>query len=146
MFERSTPKATRPGRARRGFTMIELMIAMSILLIAVLSAFGSQLTSAGLMRTSRETNTALADLQGCMERILLEAADDLPLPGGGYEPGQPVAAYTDAHLSNETIVPTYPGYVPGGPVPDPLPIVLTCSWNDYQGRERTLTLSSLKAK
>jgi type II secretory pathway pseudopilin PulG len=136
----------RPRRSRRGLTLIEIVIAFGVLLIAVMSALSSQITSMRLMTQSRETAVAMSDLQGCMERLLLVRADQIPIAGSDFEIDQPVDAYTDLHLTNEQIVPTYPGYVLGGTVPDPLPIVLTLTWNDPQGHARRLELSSMKTR
>jgi type II secretory pathway pseudopilin PulG len=127
-------------------TLVELMIAFGVLLIAVMSALSSQLTSKSLMDASRETSAAMSDLQGCMERALLLRADLIPIEGSEFEVDQPVDAYTGLHLTSERIVPTYPGYVLGGAIPDPLPIVLTLTWDDPQGRSRRLVLSSMKTR
>jgi type II secretory pathway pseudopilin PulG len=127
-------------------TLVEVVIAFAVLMIAVMSALSSQLTSMQLMDSSRETNAAMSDLQGCMERLLLVRLDEIPVAGSDYEAGQNVDAYTNLHLSNETIVPTYPGYVAGGAIPDPLPIVLTLNWSDPRGHQRRLTLSSMKTR
>lgn len=135
-----------PRNRKRGFTLMELMIAITILLVAVLSTFVSQLSSHNLIRTSRETNSAIADLQAAMERVLLRPADQIPLAGAAnYPPGQPIAMFDGLHLSGETIVPSYPGFA-GGAVPDPLPIVLTLAWNDFKGRPRTMRLASMKTR
>ncbi|MCY2961110.1 MAG: prepilin-type N-terminal cleavage/methylation domain-containing protein [Planctomycetota bacterium] len=131
---------------RAGFTLIELMIAITVLLVAVLCTFTSQLKSRDLLQTSRETTIAMAELQEAMERILLRPVDTIPIASSAYADGRPIAAYTDRNLSNEQIVPDYPGYTAGGPVPDPLPIVLTITWNDPRGRPRTKTLCSMKTR
>lgn len=123
------------------------MVAIGVLLVAIMSAFSSQLTSLELMRTSRETQAALADLQAAMESILTLPVDGIPQEDDPYPPGQSIAAFEDLHLTDERIVPSYPGYPGGAAVPpDPLTIVLRMNWTDYGGRPRTLTLSSMKAK
>jgi len=66
--------------------------------------------------------------------------------GSEFENGQPIAKYTNKSLTNETIVATYPGYAGGAPVPDPLQIVLTITWNDFVGRPRTITIATMKTK
>jgi len=129
--------------------MGELMVAIGVLLVAVLTAFGSQLTSMNLMSTSRETAVAMADLQACMESILTMQTDQIPLDGSLYEQGEVIAGYDS--LQEEEIVADYPGFPPGGSadpadVPDPLLIVLTVTWQDHQRRERTLTLRSVKTQ
>ena len=123
--------------------MIEILIAMAVLMVAVVSAFSSQLTSMNLMDTSRDTNTAMGDLQACMERVLSEPIGNIP--EGLYPPDQPIAEFTNLHLDNETVVPTYPGFVAGSD-PELLTIVLTLNWQDSQGHQRTEVLRSMKAR
>lgn len=136
----------RAGRTRQGFTLVEMMIAITVLAVAVLSTFITQISSHNLMRTSRETNVAMADAEAAMDRLLLLPVDEIPIAGSPFAAGQPVAAFTNLHLDNETIVPTYPGYAGVGAIPDPLQIVLTVTWNDYAGRQRIIRLSSMKTR
>ncbi len=133
------------GSGKSGFTIIELMIAITVLLVAVLSTFTSQIKARDLMETSRETSIASADLQAVMERILVLPVDRIPVAASLYADGQPVAAYTNRNLRNELIVADYPGYA-GAAIPDPLPIVLTLTWTDRLGRPRTMQLRSMKVR
>jgi prepilin-type N-terminal cleavage/methylation domain-containing protein len=138
--------ARHASRRTGGFTLLELMIAVSVILVAVVSTFAAQISSHNLILTSRETNTAVADLQAAMERVLLRPADQIPLAGAAnFPPGTPIAAFNDLHLANQRVVPTYPDFA-GGAVPDPLEIVLTMSWNDHKGRPRTMRLASVKTR
>ena len=134
------------GGARSGFTLIELMIAIIVLLVAVMATFTSQLKARDLLQTSRETNVAMSDLQSAMERILLRPVDEIPIAGSLYEDDTAIAAFDSLHLPNEQILVDYPGYALGGPVPDPLPIVLRLNWTDPRGRPRFLILRSLKTR
>lgn len=136
----------RPGEgARAGFSLLEILIAILVLIVAVTAAFATQLGSLNLLNTARETNTAMADLENAMERALAFATDQIPVPGSQFQAGQPIAAFQGLHLDNESIVATYPGYA-GGTVPDPLEIVLTITWNDWVGRPRTLRLVTMKVR
>lgn len=122
------------------------MVAIGVLMVATLSAFASQVASFSLMNSSRETVAGAADLQACMEQVLLMQHDEIPVPGSPFEDGLEVAVYSGLNLQDERIVPSYPGYLAGQPVPDPLPIVLRLDWNDDKGRPRSLTLRSLKVR
>lgn len=128
--------------------MMELMVAVGVLLVAVLTAFGSQLTSMNLVSTSRETDTAITELQACMESVLTVEADKIPLASSDYAAGEEIDGY-DA-LSNASMVANYPGFPVGSndprDVPDPLEIVLILTWNDAKGRERSMTLTSVKTQ
>lgn len=134
------------GAKRAGFTMVEVMVAIGVLLVAVVTAFGGQLTSFRLMSSSREDNAAIADLAACMEEVMLEPVAGLPVAGSPYEQDVPIAAFEGLHLRQQRIVATYPGYVAGGVVPDPLTIVLTATWRDSRGLARRLELRSLRVR
>ncbi len=128
--------------------MMELMVAIGVLLVAVMSAFSSQITSMNLVTTSRETSTAMTELQACMESILTEQTDQIPLADSPYAEGVPIAGYDS--LQNEVLIATYPDFPDGSndprDVPDPLEITLTVAWTDYQGRPRSLSLTSIKTQ
>jgi prepilin-type N-terminal cleavage/methylation domain-containing protein len=129
-----------------GLSLIELMIALTVLLVAVLGTVVTQLGSSALVVQSRETNRASADLTAAMEALLILPPDQIPTPGR-YPPGQSIAAFDDLHLANERIVPSYPGWAGGtADVPDPLPIVLTLTFQDFKGRQRQMRLASMKTR
>jgi type II secretory pathway pseudopilin PulG len=130
---------------RSGFTLLEILIAIVVLIVAVTAAFATQLSSLNLLHTARETNTAMADLENAMERALALTTDQIPVPGSAFQAGQPIAAFEGLHLDNERIVATYPGYA-AGTVPDPLEIVFTMTWDDWMGRPRTMRLSTMKVR
>lgn len=133
--------AQRRTRSRAGFTLVEVTIAVTVLLVAVLSTFLSQISAHDLLRQARETNTATADLQATLERILTRGVEQIPIQ---FPPGAELA--TSPSLRDESIVAAYPGYAVGAAVPDPLTIVLTATWTDARGGARTLRLSTAKTR
>lgn len=136
----------RQGSRSAGFTVIELMLGIGVLLVAVLGALGSQLVSHDLVQVTRETDAATTDLQAAMEQLLLDTSDEIPVAGSPFQSGQPIAAFENLHLKDERIVATYPGYTPGLAVPDPLQIVLTATWTDFRGRPRNMRIACLKTR
>ena len=136
---------SRRASARAGFTLLELTIAMTVLLVAVTAAFSSQVNSLNLLHVTRENNTAIGDLQAAMEEVLIEPFDDLAVAGADFPADQTIATYDDLHLPGERILVTYPGYA-GGAVPDPLEVVLELSWMDWKGRPRLMRLGSMKTR
>ena len=117
-----------------------------ILVVSICAAISSQVISHNLLRTSRESNTALADLEGAMELAILQNPAALPIAGSEFESGVAIARFNNLHLRNETITATYPGYAVGVAVPDPLQLVMTIRWNDYLERPRTLSLATMRAR
>jgi prepilin-type N-terminal cleavage/methylation domain-containing protein len=139
-----TTRVERSGAA--GFSLVELMIAVTVILVGLLTAYSSELSSLEVVKSSRETNTAMADLQACMESVLVLPPAEIPRAEGAYAPGQIIEAYRDLHLENQRVIATYPNLIAGQPVPDPLEIVLTMTWTDRQGRDRELRISSVKTR
>ena len=97
--------------ARAGFSLIECSIAILLMVFGVLTAFYSQITAVNLLRSLREHNAAVADLESCMEQVMLLPIDQMTVPGSAYLPGQPVVAFNNLHLTGETLVTTYPNMV-----------------------------------
>ena len=135
---------SRRPRARAGFTLLELVFALSVLSFALVSAFASQLGSLDLIRASRETSIASADMQAAFERVYTLQLDQLPLAGSDFEAGQPVADFEGLHLQDQRLIATYPTWAGGAAaVPDPLEVVLTMTWSDFDGRPRRLVMGTM---
>ena len=122
--------------------MLEVMLAVSVMLIVVVAAISSQIASMNLVRSTRESNTAMSDLQTAMEDLLVESAEDLPF---NVPQNVPIAAFTNLNLNGETIVPSYPGWG-GGPVTESIQIVLTMTWNDWRGRPMQMRLATMRVR
>ena len=123
---------------RSGFTLLELMFALTILSVGVMAAFSGQMNSMSLISSSDETRLAVMDLSAAMETLIARGPDQCVAT---YPAGQPLDTYDSLHLIDQAIVPSYPGYA-GGPVPDVLQVELVCTWTDFEGRTRSLDLAS----
>lgn len=139
-------RARAASRSRAGISMVEVMLAIVVLLVAATAAFSSQMTSMRLIKQSREQGIALADLQTCMEGVRIVPVDELPVAGSPYAHGQEVAAYNDLHLRNQRLVVNYQDYTLGGPIPDPLIVTLTMRWQDDRGADQTLQLHTVRTR
>lgn len=65
----------RAGRTRNGFTLIEVSLAMTVLLVAMLTATASTLRAHSLQRTNRERVQAQNAVRGAAERLQSLAAE-----------------------------------------------------------------------
>ncbi len=136
-------KGKRASGSRSGFSLLELMFAVTILVIGVMGAFTTQLGSLGVITTGQETSKATMELQAAMESVLVVDPDDVV---DIFPPGQPIPAFADRNLRNETMVPTYPNYAGVGPIPSTLDVRLTVTWDDFEGRGRSLRLNTAVAR
>lgn len=138
----------KPGRfARKGanaFTFVEVLAAVSLLVIAFLGVFASFRSSGLLREATNETNRAMFKLQAVMEFAFGQPFDDVTtlLP-----PGEPIdiPGLTDGagdfQLSNEQIIVTY-----DDPGADPLHFTITITWTSRLGTQRSESLSCARAR
>jgi prepilin-type N-terminal cleavage/methylation domain-containing protein len=129
-------------RSQGGFTILELMFAITVMLIGLAAAFGGQVGTRNVVRQSRETQLALTQLETVAEAIIAEVPDKLPVAGSAYAHGQEVALPTEVGLRDLAVICTYPGYTAGSPVPNPLQVHIEVTWTDFQGRRRDLSLDT----
>jgi prepilin-type N-terminal cleavage/methylation domain-containing protein len=128
--------------SRRGMTMLEVMVATTVLVTAAIGSGMAQMASHNLLRTSTETTLAVDELHNAMERVLLLPRRDLAISDGLYAPGQKIEAFNDHALADEQIAVTYPGAVVDQPPPESLEVQLAITWTTFDGHTRTLTLHS----
>jgi len=118
------------------------MFALTIMAVGVLAAFSSQVGSIDLLRTARENDAAMTQLRAAMEDVLAVAPPIIPTTyANGSVLAKPGFDYNPMALLDFRIRVEYPGMV-GVVAPDPLPIRLTATWTDFQGRELTLFLAT----
>ena len=124
-----------------GFTLIEAMAASVVFAIVVLTLVYSMSVSMRLMRSSSETDAATTDLALAMETLHTLPTPEIPVK---YPPDVGLPAFEGLNLSDETIIPTYPGFVAGEAPPDPLEIILEVEWRGPNGDRRRMRLASVK--
>jgi prepilin-type N-terminal cleavage/methylation domain-containing protein len=124
-----------------GFSLVEVLIGATILVIAMLGGFSAHIAADKLTRESAEKEIARGILESAMQRVLHEGAAELA-SGDSYVPGEAIAVpettlLEDAQLRLET-----PGFVLGDPVPTVLTVRLVLAWTADSGIARSLSLTS----
>ena len=132
-------------RSARGMTLVEILVALLILVIASGGIVGTYLSSNQMLEYSLHTMKAVDDLEDMVERIRstpfnLVAAR---FPGGAANGGG-VTDYAGLvggyALDNEQITVTYPSVQPGR-----MEILVTVAWTSRQ-RARTARLSTIRTR
>lgn len=129
----------------RGATLVEVLIAAFVLLMAVGAILETYNQFSRLGETTKDNMTALRDAQSMMERISSTAFANIEAtyPNGAVDGGG-VTDYSAIvggySLTNEQITVTYPA--PGS---NPLEMIVTVQWNTAQGRPMTKSLSTIRA-
>jgi len=126
-----------------GFTLVEMLIGICVLILVVLSLWGAYQNSIKYFIKAREIRIATDDLQDVMEKLHSVDFSGITglFPDGSAVPGDLIGGLS---LQGETIVVRYPG----GSGTDPLVIEVEITWTGYYGESnnkvfRTVRTSSV---
>ena len=137
---------TKTKRRGDGFTFIEVIVAITVMVLAFMGLYGSMQASALLRETAKETNVASFKLQNSMEYLFSVPFDDIPTILPPDTPFDIVSlmdsvAGNDFRLSNEQIKIQYEDLNV-----DPIKFTITITWNSRLGTPRTASLSSARMR
>ena len=119
---------------KRGFTLMEVVLALAILIPAVFAIIGANHYMIRMSESSRRITTALQDAHTLIERIRNTSEQGLNQVTAAYPSGGAVAGFLN--LPGEQITVTYPSASA-----DPLAITVMVNWTD-QGRAMSRSLST----
>jgi prepilin-type N-terminal cleavage/methylation domain-containing protein len=118
---------SRQKRSRRGgLTLVEVMVALTILAVVGLVAFPTMLSFVDLSDSARQENVGTHDLMSAVEDVISTPFTQVTAT---YPQGQAIPKYQGLHLQNESVVVTY-----DDPLADPLIVTLSLSYKDSKGR------------
>ena len=130
-----------------GMTLIEVLVATFVFVIAFGALLSSVLSSVGLIDLSDEQSVAIIDARNLTEKMYAASFNTLKtlFPNGVQDGSGPntyntflVGGYT---LRNEHITVTYTNVNA-----DPLEILITVSWLDKRGRARSMSLTTFRTR
>ena len=116
--------------ASKGFTLIETILSVSILLIVVIAALLAVTNSIFLNEFSRNLVTASNDAQHVLEQIKAKSFNDIP----AYVSGYPASEFSN--LPQETVSFPNPGYTS-----NLITITVQISW-DERNATRTFSITT----
>jgi len=127
--------------AKRGFTLVEAMVAAVILLIVGLALLQVLILSLNYSQQAREYTVIADDLRDVFEEIRSVSFANLPVlyPHNSSIPAAVVGGF---QLENEAITISYPA----GTGADPLEIQVTVTWKSKRGTTRSYTMKTLRTR
>jgi len=133
-------------RRQRGFTLLEVFVAVALLVVGTLGMYASIRASAILKETAGETNAAMFKLQATVEYIMGMPFDEIVKV---FPDGTAVAVETlvdslgenDRTLQDEQVCVTYRDHAA-----DPLFFTVTVTWTSRSGTPRSEHLSAARAR
>ena len=129
------------SRSLSGFSLVEVLVGGSILVLAVLGAFSAHVAADKLTHESEEKEIARGILESAMQRVLLEGAPALA-SGEPWFPGETLALPEAALLTGAELTFDTPGFDLGDPVPYVLTVRIALAWKSDGGIARSLSLTS----
>jgi hypothetical protein len=136
-----SPLASRRRGARAGFSMLELVCACSVLLIATVAAAQAQLSANALIEDARQTQLALGVLEEALEQVHQYEVPELLGGGAPFEAGEAIPVSL-VPLRAQRVWFETPGFA-GGVAPTTLEVQVTVEWIAGKAQARRLSLSSL---
>ncbi len=139
---------TRRKRSTGGFSLLEVMIALSILGFGMLAASVGQLSALKTSRQSRSATVAMYLAEQQMEAFQSMSSDDviaaISAPGYPADPANPI----DPDPNDDNVVQFNRRWFITQDTPEPnvLSIRVEVDWVDPLGFNRTTVLRSLKAE
>jgi prepilin-type N-terminal cleavage/methylation domain-containing protein len=133
-------------RGKTGFTFIEVMVAITVMILGFLGLYESFQASGRLREAARETNVAMFKLQMTMEYLFCVPFDDITtiLPEGAtidIVTLMDSSAGNDYRLNGEQITVAYENSAM-----DPIKFTITVDWNTRFGTPRQASLSSARMR
>ena len=126
---------------QRGFTYIEIMIAVAIIVMAIVGIMSANVFIQKTGDVAYERTVALLDANRAVEKLRIAAASG-NFPGnvtGSYPDNQTISGFTN--LTNETVTVDYVSATA-----NPLDTTITVSWLTSQNRTQTVVLKTLITK
>jgi prepilin-type N-terminal cleavage/methylation domain-containing protein len=129
-----------PTRKNSGMTLVELMLALTILAVAIVALFGSFLSTQVLSRVNKDKHRALMDTTALMEQM-----GTIPLANLGttFPHSTDIPQFNDLHVREQRVQVVYEN---GDPNARPLNYSVVSTWRTAGGLPARLVVRGLRAR
>ncbi len=129
---------------QKGFSLIEILIAMTILAIGLLALAGMQITAIQGNTFSSTTTDATTVAQDRLERLMALTYDDADLNDGNHPPGSQAQVSGTQQIQGVNYSISW-DVADNSPIPNAKTIDMTVTWTENL-RQRTLSMQFIKSQ
>jgi hypothetical protein len=137
---RRTPGAPLPLRGDAGLSLVEIMLALTILTVVMVMLFGSFLSGHVLSRVNKDKHRALMDTTALMEQMAMIPIGNL---GTTFPHATDIPEFNDLHIPNQRVQVQYAN---GNPNARPLEFQVVSTWTTANRLPAQLSVQGVRAR
>ena len=128
------------GRKYAGSTMVELMLALTVLVVVLVTLFGTYLSTQVLSRVNKDKHRVLMDATALMEQMRLMPIGNL---GAAFPDSTDIPQFNDLHVTNQRVQVVYDD---GNPAARPLNYQVVSTWTTGGRLPAKLVVRGVRAR
>jgi Tfp pilus assembly protein PilV len=132
--------ASLPLRKDAGLTLVEIMLALTVLTVVIVMLFGTFLSGHMLSRANKDKHRALMDTTALMEQMAMIPIGDL---ANTFPDATDIPEFNDLHIPNQRVQVVYAN---GNPAARPLQFQVVSTWTTAGSLPARLTIQGLRAR
>jgi hypothetical protein len=140
MPQHPEPPASEPARPDAGLSLVEIMLALTVLTVVVVMLFGAILSTHMLGRVNKDKHRAIMDTTALMEQMAMIPIGNL---GTTFPHATDIPEFDNRHISNQRVRVVYDG---GDPTARPLGYQVVSTWTTAGRLPARLTVRGIRSR
>jgi Tfp pilus assembly protein PilE len=131
---------TGAARGDAGLTLVEIMLALTVLTVVIVMFFGVFLSAHSLSRVNKDKHRALMDTTALMEQITLIPIGDI---ANTFPHATDIPEFNDLHIRDQRVQVVYAN---GNAAARPLEYQVVSTWTTAASRPARLSVQGVRAR